>query len=155
MMLLTTRLNTVLILLLLVWFPASVLHGEESDTEAEVEQNEEEETEPAVTLYVEMGKSFITHIGEPASKLAYLKADVSLRVSSDAAQTAVVTHMPRLRHELVMLFGEQADVSNLSSTQAQEALREDARTRINTVLAAQKTENEVQDVLFTTFVVQR
>lgn len=155
MMLLTTRLNTVLLLLLLVWLPTATLQAEQNDEETEVEQSEEEDTEPAITLYVEMGKPFITHIGEPASKLAYLKADVSLRVSSDAAQTALVTHMPRLRHELVMLFGEQTDVSNLASTQAQEALREEARTRINKVLADQKTENEVQDVLFTTFVVQR
>jgi flagellar FliL protein len=63
--------------------------------------------------------------------------------------------MPRLRHELVMLFGEQTDVGNITSTQGQEALREEARTRINTVLAEQMTETEVQDVLFTTFVVQR
>ncbi len=155
MMSLTTRLNTVLLLLFLGGSPASTLYAEEHDEETEVEQNEEEETEPAITLYVEMGKSFITHVGEPATKLTYLKADVSLRVSSDAAQTALVTHMPRLRHELVMLFGEQTDVGNIISTQGQEALREEARTRINTVLAEQKTETEVQDVLFTTFVVQR
>lgn len=154
MMLLTTRLNTVL-LLLLVWLPAATLQAEENDATTEVAQSEEDETEPAITLYVEMGKPFITHIGKPASTLAYLKANVSLRVSSDAAQTALVTHMPRLRHELVMLFGEQSDVSNLASTQAQEALRAEARARINTVLTDQQTGNEVQDVLFTTFVVQR
>lgn len=155
MMSLTAPLKTVLLLLFLAGLPASTLHAEENSEEAEVGQSEEGEAEPAITLYVEMGKPFITHVGEPASKLAYLKADVSLRVSSDAAQTAVVAHMPRLRHELVMLFGEQTDISNLSSTQAQEAIREEARTRINKVLADQKTENEVQDVLFTTFVVQR
>ncbi|WP_246180603.1 flagellar basal body-associated FliL family protein [Marinobacter changyiensis] len=154
MMLLITRLNTVL-LLLLVWLPAATLQAEENDATTEVAQSEEDETEPAITLYVEMGKPFITHIGKPASTLAYLKANVSLRVSSDAAQTALVTHMPRLRHELVMLFGEQSDVSNLASTQAQEALRAEARARINNVLTDQQTGNEVQDVLFTTFVVQR
>jgi len=155
MMSLTTRLNTALPLLFLVGLPASAIYADEHDEEAEVEQNEEEATEPAITLYVEMGDPFITDVGEPATKLTYLKANVSLRVSSDEAQTALVTHMPRLRHELVMLFGEQTDVGNITSTQGQEALREEARTRINTVLAEQMTETEVQDVLFTTFVVQR
>lgn len=155
MMSLTTRLNTVLLLLFLVGSPASTLYANESEEETEIEQNEEQETEPAITLYVEMGDPFITDVGEPATKLTYLKANVSLRVSSDTAQTAVVTHMPRLRHELVMLFGEQTDVGHITSTQGQDALREEARTRINTVLAEQKTETEVQDVLFTTFVVQR
>ena len=155
MMLLTTRFNTLLLLLILASAPVSFLYAEESDAEAEVEQSEEEESEPAVTLYVEMGKPFITHIGEPSTKLTYLKADVSLRVSSDAAQTALVSHMPRLRHELVMLFGEQTDVTQLASTQGQETLREEAKARINEVLATQQTDSEVQDVLFTTFVVQR
>lgn len=155
MMPLTTRLNTVFLLLFLVGSPTSILYADESDEETEVEQNQEEEAEPAITLYVEMGKPFITHVGEPATKLTYLKAGVSLRVSSDAAQTALVSHMPRLRHELVMLFGEQTDVGNITSTQGQEALREEAQRRINTVLAGQKTETEVQDVLFTSFVIQR
>ncbi|MEX0605070.1 MAG: flagellar basal body-associated FliL family protein [Marinobacter sp.] len=158
MMLPITRLNAVLVLFLsLVLLPASTLHAEENGDEPETSQSEDEEAdaEPAITLYVEMGKPFITHVGEPATKLTYLKADVSLRVSSEAAQTALVNHMPRLRHEIVMLFGEQTDVANLTSTQGQDALREEARTRINTVLTKQQTDDEVQDVLFTTFVVQR
>lgn len=144
------RFNTVItvLLLMLTTLPFSALHAEESE-EAEMEQ------EPAVTLYIEMGSPFITHVGEPQNKLKYLKANVTLRASSETVQSAVQAHMPRLRHELVMLFGEQKDLDVLSSSQGQEALREEARTRINTVLKQQQVEEEVADVLFTTFVVQR
>ena len=63
--------------------------------------------------------------------------------------------MPRLRHELVMLFGEQTDLDQLSSMDGQQALREEATKRINGVLEEQQTAETITGVLFTEFVVQR
>jgi flagellar FliL protein len=63
--------------------------------------------------------------------------------------------MPRLRHELVMLFGEQTDTGRLNSMEGQEALREEAKQRINAVLEEQQTGERIAGVLFTEFVVQK
>ncbi|MBC7182612.1 MAG: flagellar basal body-associated FliL family protein, partial [Marinobacter sp.] len=65
------------------------------------------------------------------------------------------THMPRLRHELVMLFGEQTDTERLTSMEGQQALREEAKRRINAVLEEQQTGESIAGVLFTEFVVQK
>ena len=54
-----------------------------------------------------------------------------------------------------MLFGEQDDLDTLSSAEGQRALREAARERINRVLEDQRTGEQVTDVLFSTFVIQR
>ncbi|MFW5823859.1 MAG: flagellar basal body-associated FliL family protein [Marinobacter sp.] len=115
----------------------------------------EETSTPAYTDYVEMKPSFVTHIGEPTERLRYLKADVTLRVGSETARDAIETHMPRLRHELVMLFGERTDLETISSSDGQQALRQQARERMNQVLEEQQTGEEIVDVLFTTFVIQR
>ncbi len=122
-------------------------------------QEEEEETEATqeatITDYIEMDPSFVTHVGEPGDKLTYLKASVTIRASSETTRPAVEAHMPRLRHELVMLFGEQTDADRLATGDGQAALREEAKQRINAVLAEQQTGETITGVLFTEFVVQK
>ncbi|KEF30211.1 Flagellar biosynthesis protein FliL [Marinobacter nitratireducens] len=63
--------------------------------------------------------------------------------------------MPRLRHELVMLFGEQTSTDSLTTMEGQQALREEAKKRINKVLEDQHTGESITGVLFTEFVVQK
>jgi len=119
------------------------------------ETQEEQEKEPAITDYIEMDPPFVTHVGEPGTKLTYLKAAVTIRASKETTRPAVEAHMPRLRHELVMLFGEQTDAEQLSSTEGQQSLREEATKRINTALEEQQTGESITGVLFTEFVVQK
>ncbi|MBU2872531.1 flagellar basal body-associated FliL family protein [Marinobacter salexigens] len=108
-----------------------------------------------VTDYIAMEPAFVTHVGSPGGKLTYLKATISLRASKQTTRPAVEAHMPRLRHELVMLFGEQTDTDKLTTMEGQEALREEAKSRINTVLEEQQTGEAITGVLFTEFVVQK
>ncbi|WP_092013509.1 flagellar basal body-associated FliL family protein [Marinobacter daqiaonensis] len=119
------------------------------------ENTSEEEPGPRFTDYVEMTPAFVTHVGPPTERPSYLKTDISLRVGTETARAAIETHMPRLRHELVMLFGEQSDLDVLASPIGQKDLREQALERINQVMEEQRTGETVVDVLFTTFVVQR
>ncbi|MCG2580779.1 MAG: flagellar basal body-associated FliL family protein [Marinobacter sp.] len=122
-------------------------------------QEEEEETEATqeatITDYIEMDPSFVTHVGKPGDKLTYLKASVTIRASKETTRPAVEAHMPRLRHELVMLFGEQTDADRLATGDGQAALREEAKRRINAVLAEQQTGETITGVLFTEFVIQK
>ncbi|HKK57482.1 flagellar basal body-associated FliL family protein [Marinobacter sp.] len=127
---------------------------EAASEEAQAEQQDETE-EAGVTDYVPMDPAFVTHIGEPGPTLVYLKAAVTLRTSRASTREALEAHMPRLRHELVMLFGEQTDVKALAGNAGQSDLRAAAKQRINQVLEEQQTGEEIADVLFTEFVVQR
>ncbi|WP_372981529.1 flagellar basal body-associated FliL family protein [Marinobacter sediminum] len=137
------------LLLLLCSLLATPLAAEEPD---EAEEAVEEER---ITAYIAMDPPFVTHIGKPGTKVTYLKASVSLRVASAGAQPALDAHMPRLRHELVMLFGEQTDSERLTALEGQQALREEATARINQVLEEQQTGESITGVLFTEFVVQK
>lgn len=137
--------------LLLVLCTMSVWHS--AAVAEEVEDSAPEAK--GVTDYIEMKPAFVTHVGKPGNKVNYLKAAVTLRASSDSVRTAVEAHDPRLRHELVILFGEQTDLDALSSMEGQQALREEATRRINSVLEEQQTGEQIAGVLFTEFVVQR
>lgn len=141
------------LLALMISLPlASVTFAQE---EEEDEDEQEQQEEPGITDYIEMDPPFVTHVGEPDTRLTYLKAAVTMRASRETTRPAVEAHMPRLRHELVMLFGEQTDTDMLSSNEGQQALREEATSRINAVLEEQQTGESITGVLFTEFVVQK
>lgn len=123
--------------------------------EEEAVEEEATEQESTVTDYISMDPPFVTHVGTPDGTPTYLKAAVTLRAASATTRPALEAHMPRLRHELVMLFGEQTDVDRLTSTEGQQALRQEALDRINAVLAEQQTGENIVGVLFTEFVVQK
>ncbi|WP_404367559.1 flagellar basal body-associated FliL family protein [Marinobacter sp.] len=130
---------------------AGIAHADENKEETA----EDEEAAPKTTLYINMEPAFVTHVGPPGEKLTYLKADVTLRASSPEAEDAVEAHMPRLRHEFITMVGNQTDVDFLTSSEGKQALREMALQRINSVLEEQQTGVQIDDVLFTSFVVQR
>ena len=127
---------------------AVLAYGEEPDEPAEP-------AEPTITDYISLEPAFVTHIGPPGGKLSYLKASVSLRAGASTTRPAVEAHMPRMRHELVLLFGEQSDVDALTRPDTQQTLATEATARVNQVLENQHTGEVVSGVLFTEFVVQK
>lgn len=142
--------------LILMWLiPAAPMATALAQDAASDPDSQEESQEAKITDYIEMDPPFVTHVGEAGNKLTYLKASVTLRASKETTRPAVEAHMPRLRHELVMLFGEQTDTDRLATGDGQSALGEEATRRINAALEEQQTGEAITGVLFTEFVVQR
>ena len=151
----TLNLKLFLLIIALTLPLAQIGYAQEEASEDGQSEEQEEEKEAGVTDYIDMNPPFVTHVGEPSASLVYLKAAVTLRASKASTRPAVETHMPRLRHELIMLFGEQTNVDSLASNTGQDALRKEALERINQALEEQQTDESISDVLFTEFVVQR
>lgn len=147
--------KSVLTILFMLFALTSLPALSQEEEAAEAPTEEETVEEAGVTDYIGMEPAFVTHVGKPGNNPTYLKAAVSLRAASASTRPAVEAHMPRLRHELVMLFGEQTDVDRLTSMEGQQALREEATRRINAVLEEQQTGEQIVGVLFTEFVVQK
>lgn len=139
-----------LMLALLLSLGSNAWAQEETEETAEPESEENR-----VTDYIEMEPAFITNVGPAEGKISYLKATVSLRASSATTRPALEAHMPRIRHELVMLFGEQTDLERISGNEGRQFLSQTAKERINAVLEAQQTGEQIDEVLFTEFVIQR
>ena len=83
--------------------------------------------------YIEMQPAFVVNFGT-TGRIGYLKTDVSLRVSAQAAG-AVELHMPALRHELIMLLSSQS-AEALAAPEQREALRLAALEAVRRVIAA-------------------
>ena len=133
---------------------ATLAFGQEPSESAESTEPVES-TEPTITDYISLEPAFVTHVGPPSGKLSYLKTSVSLRANTSTTRPAVEAHIPRIRHELVLLFGEQSDVDALTRPDTQQALATEAAARINKALKNQNISETVSGVLFTEFVVQK
>lgn len=91
-----------------------------------------------------------------AGRLKYLKADVNVRIKQQAEDT-LREHIPYLRNQLVVLFSQQLE-EDLTSIAGKELLREQALQTVKeglTRLDSQELADQISDLYFTAFVVQR
>ncbi len=103
--------------------------------------------------YMAITPALITNYGGPGP-IHFLKAEITLRLDKNADASDIVTHhMPRIRHELIMLLTRQTE-ENLESMEGKEQLRRDALTTVQKLLESESGKKCVEDVLFTNFVTQ-
>jgi len=120
-----------------------------SVTSPMAEENEEEGSD-----YLAMTPPFVVNLEQTGRGLNYLRADITLRLTSPGHAESVEHHMPWLRHDVVSLLSNQP-VDRAQSGEGQDELRQEVLERLNKRLEEEKGEAMIRDVLFTTFVVQR
>ena len=115
---------------------------------------ESEEEAAQGDIYVPLASPLVVNYGGPG-RLKYLKAEISLRVEASAEAAVLRHHMPLIRHKMVLLFSRQEE-QTVNTQEGRETLRLAALEEVNAALAAEEGEQGlVQDLLFSSFVVQR
>jgi flagellar protein FliL len=105
-------------------------------------------------IYVPLEPAFVVNYGGEG-RLRYIKANLTARFSTTEAADAAKLHLPYLRNNLLRLLASQTD-ETLSSQAGKEALRQQALTEIRQLLKLESgLESGVEDLLFTTFIVQK
>lgn len=107
------------------------------------------------TAYVELNPAFVANYGGPGP-LKYVKAEVSIKVGSDKAEGRVKHHEARFRNAILMLLSEQTDES-LGSAEGREGLRLKALEAVRQIMVheyGQEGYNQIEDLIFTSFVTQ-
>ena len=135
--------------LLKVWLFMACLLGSISQVHAEDEESEE----TPESIYVEVLPAFVTNYGGPG-RLRYMQIEVTLRVSGAAGEESVNRHMPKIRDHLLTLFSEQTN-ETIGDATGKEALRKASYKKIKTMLKKEDGESLLEDILFTSFVVNR
>ncbi len=101
--------------------------------------------------YIEL-KPFVTNYGSDGG-VHFLKAEVTLQVSSPEAHHAVNAHMAQIRNDLVFLFSAQEE-ENLQGVAAQQVLAGEALKLIQDTLTKEEGQPYLSDLFFTSFVIQ-
>lgn len=105
--------------------------------------------------YLDIKPAVVTNYGG-VGRMSYIKAEVSLQVSSHENFQKVFHHFPSLRHTLVMLLGQQTDAT-IAAGAPREALRQQLLAEMKAVMTAEEEGGEemIDDLLFSAFFVQR
>jgi len=104
--------------------------------------------------YISLTPPFVGNYALDGSpKLRVYKADVALRVNSDAAAASVRHHEPLIRNQLVALFTQQ-NLESLSNVESKEKLRQEALKQVQQVLETEEGKPLVDDLLFNNLIVQ-
>ncbi len=133
----------------LVWLLVAIGSSAASAEEAATAAAERE------VRYVQLQPAFVTNYGFTENgRLKYVKTDISVRVSTQAAEMAARYHLPALRNALILLLSQQ-DEAAVSTGGGRDLLRATALAELNEILEREEGEALIDDLMFTNFVVQR
>ena len=108
---------------------------------------------PAETHYYRMQPEFVVNLPQP-SRDRFLMVELAVATEHERHLDLLERHMPELRNELLTVFGER-DGESLATAEGKRTLRDDARDRVDAMLARHDGEPApVKDVFLTRFVMQ-
>jgi flagellar FliL protein len=108
----------------------------------------------APAIYFPLEPAFVVNFNE-RGRNRYLQVGVEIMARDPAAVAEIEKHLPVIRNNLLLLFGSQ-DAETLRSPEGKEKIREEALTEIKRIIQTEagKVSEAIEQVLFTTFVMQ-
>ncbi|WP_411834815.1 flagellar basal body-associated FliL family protein [Pseudoxanthomonas mexicana] len=107
---------------------------------------------PAPAQYFAMEPPFVVNLSGSGSA-RYLQIEVQLMTRSAEALPLIQLHAPAVRARLLMLFAQQ-EAPALMSREGKEKLQKEALAEARKVMAAETGKGQIDDLLFTSFVMQ-
>ena len=124
-----------------------------SDPESdELAEAEEEEPPPAEAVYLELDPPFVVSLPD-RGRQRFLQATITVRSRNRESILKVEQHMPAVRHNLSNILSAQT-VSSIQTPGGIEQVRQEATDQINKILSEELGGEAIEDVLFTSFVMQ-
>lgn len=119
--------------------------------------NDEAAAEEAVVekgdpTYVDLKPAFTVNL-DPEDAVGFLQISMQVLTHSDDVAAAIEKHKPLIRNNLVTLFSQQKSI-DLRAPEGKEALQMSALTLVQKVIDEQGGGGEVDNVFFTSFVMQ-
>ena len=115
-------------------------------------EDEDKNNQPEIN-YVDMDRTFVIKLADKGKIPRYLKTEIQLVVNGKNSADRIRYHRAPIRHELVILLSSKT-AEELQSVEAREALRLQSIEIINPQLEKLEKDLAVEEVLFTTFIVQ-
>ena len=103
--------------------------------------------------YVSLGDAMVLNLSSGTRKLSFLQLKADVLVKNGESKAAVESHIPAIRHELIMLLSEQT-VTDMKTPAKREMVRQQVTDNVRSRLEEVAENTEVEEVLFSTFLVQ-
>jgi flagellar protein FliL len=97
--------------------------------------------------------SLTVNLQSDDGSMHYLRTGLTLKIKDEKVQALLTEHMPEIRsHVLLVLSGKKPD--DITTVEGKKKLAEELRATVNTAASTADKPVQVQEVLFTEFVVQ-
>ncbi len=113
---------------------------------------DDEETDAKTSAYVSLGEPMVLNLSG-GKRLTFLQISADVLVGDSSAESTIKTHVPAMRHSLIMLLSEQK-AGDIKSPGKREEIRQQAAARIKGLIAELSGSEDVSDVLFSSILVQ-
>lgn len=131
-----------------LYFTGALSGAGDTTADAAVDQKEAK----PVPIYFAFPEPFTVNFNTETG-LRYLQVGIDVMSYDQAAIDAVQTHMPAIKNNIILLLSSQ-DYSELVGLEGKETLRQAVLDEIRTILDRHDVETPVEQVYFTTFVMQ-
>ncbi len=125
-----------------------------SSTQVWAAEDEETEEAPAkITAYVSLGDAMVLNLSNSSKRLTFLQIKADLLLKDTSSEALIITHLPAIRHELIVLLSEQ-NAKDMKSSTKREEVRKIATAQIKEMMVELTGNEDISDVLFSSFLVQ-
>ena len=129
----------------------SAAHGEEEEAPAKEHKKKKKKNPDAKAEYVPI-ESFTVNL-QPENGEQYLQVQFTLQVAGAEQATLVKDNMAIVRNRVLLLLSSKK-ASEISTVEGKQQLATEIRTAITEPFEKDGDEQEVSDVLFTSFIIQ-
>ena len=127
-----------------------IVGGDDETATAGVD--EEVETSRGDPSYVDLKPAFTVNLA-PEDPVGFLQISMQVLTFNDDVAKDLEKHKPLIRNNLLVLFGKQSS-ADLRVTEGKERLQKSALETVQTVINQHGSGGEVDNVFFTSFVMQ-
>ncbi len=127
--------------------------GDEEVAEGEEGEAAAEEEEPKDIAYLPFAKPVVVNYQAADGKTRFLKTEITLMTEDEDRLDDIKKHLPKIQHVVNMVFSRQK-FEDLGTFEGKEKMRIEALDEIKSVLAESMGDENVDDILYTTFVTQ-
>ena len=113
---------------------------------------DDEEAAAKSSAYVSLGEPMVLNLSG-GKRLTFLQISADVLLSDASAERMIKTHVPAMRHSLIMLLSEQK-AGDIKSASKREEIRQQASARIKGLISDLSGSEDVSDVLFSSILVQ-
>ena len=113
---------------------------------------DDDEVASKSSAYVSLGEPMVLNLSG-GKRLTFLQISADVLVSDADAESTIKTHVPAIRHSLIMLLSEQK-AADIKSPTKREEIRQQATARVKGLMAELADSQDVSDVLFSSILVQ-
>lgn len=104
--------------------------------------------------YIPVGHPFVVNlVSSDSGSSSHLMIEVALLFRGADQYSTLNTHMPLVRNQLMLYFGEEKNITN-SIDEVRQTLKKGALIEVNKVLKKEIGKAPIEEVLFTSFVMQ-